>query len=302
MEPAETREPVRTADTRPQDDRHTETYFAPRAGARVARSRSAQNSPGTESKLAYESIIGIPPRPYPAVNIPNPGETQAANTSPCAATHARLQQVSAGGRQANYQGGAFGGKKSPMGAGNSGRGSRKPPGSLPPFTTRHSSSNTFCLTKGAGVAGEADTGTRGGAPSRTPSSSISTSGANQGRRKCDDGNEGDDRCSRGRSRKPRRQCQQERPKCKRERKDKQVCKRYCCPDLQQPRECDFSQMQCPGAHCGAQSLPPKIDDPTCRRDKKRDKDGGRQICTSPTRKKKQPRSCKREEQQCSRER
>ncbi|KAK1132992.1 hypothetical protein K0M31_014357 [Melipona bicolor] len=243
-------------------------YFAPRASKQNPRSSIAEG-------MTLESIIGIPERTAPRLNITRPDEGRV-RSSPCAATRARLRQ--SGNRSASSsQMDSFGNGKSQSVPGNSGGGSRKPPASFPPVAIKRSSSNASCLLEKAPVS----KGTGSAPSSKNSSLNISTSSANPAR-KCREENE---ECSRTR----RKKCERERP-CK---SDKKTCKRYCCPALQAPTSCDFNKFQCPKDTCGQSVQPRKVRDPTCLPNDEYN-DQGKKFGTTLRKREDCNRSCKRE--------
>ncbi|XP_026670852.1 uncharacterized protein LOC113464576 [Ceratina calcarata] len=279
-----------------QGELETSTYFAPRPFKRT--------KPLNQKDLSrpdYESIIGIP-RQSLQLNISRPVQSRPTKSSPCAATHARLLQGTRNSDPQGYSGHSLGSTGNGSMAGSSGGGSRKPPAAYPPITSKRSSSNSSHLqdspfTRRNEIASRTNLNTN-----KNSASNLSTSSANQSRR-C---SEGDDRCSRNTC--GRRKCERERPKCKddRPRKDKKICKRYCCPALQTPTCCDYNKFQCP-KDPPIRKIPKVKPDHTClpqeKRAKKRDQDhGGQEICTTPTRRRDRDRSCKRERRECSRDR
>lgn len=282
----------------------TSTYFAPRPFKR-AKSLVRRDS----SRPDYESIIGIPKQGL-ELNISRPGESRPTRSSPCAATQARLlQSTGTPVDPPEYAGGSVGSAGSGSMAGSSGGGSRKPPAAYPPITSRRSSSNSSCVNDSPFARRNENLSRT--ALSKNSASNISTSSVNPSRR-CSDG---DDRCSRNTC--GRRKCERERPKCERERpkckerprKDKKICKRYCCPALQTPIDCDYTKFQCPKDPPNPNVRMPEIKrDKTClpQEKKGKKKDRSREICTSPTRRRDcdrdRDRSCRRERRECSRER
>ncbi|XP_031833451.2 uncharacterized protein LOC116427356 [Nomia melanderi] len=259
----------------------------------------------TSLRSVYESM-GIPSRETPPLKIVSPSLDQA-KTSPCAATRARLQQNGGSQRQ---QVGSFGFDGSSM-AGNGG-GSRKPPGSYPPFPSRRSSSNSSLLVKPARVLRKSKA-----VNAKTSSKNISTGGerSTPKRRDEDDGDmiEGKSVCTKPRENKCSRD--QHRPKQK-------PCKRYCCPALQVSSDCDWDKFQCPKqkgqqdcnrAHERKRQKPKR--DPTCLPEET-EADASREVCTSPRKstgrrdkcdREREDRSCdrqasqRRERQSCKRE-
>ncbi|KOC59724.1 hypothetical protein WH47_09705, partial [Habropoda laboriosa] len=284
------RSSVKTSDKNLSESSQMNTYFAPRSSKEKSGNFSVSRKEASElqNRPDYETIMGIPEKPKAVLKIANAGENGNVRTSPCAATQARLQQNSGNVGGQNQSAGSFGPNSSSM-SGNSGNGSKKPPGSYPPFTTRRSSSNSSCLTKSSMVSKAVEGGVQG----KNNSSSISTSSRNPAPRKCGDDDEPKCNRNRGRQRKCERQerpkCErQERPKCK---KEKKTCKRYCCPALQTPMECNYSKFQCPKSKCDQAVVKPDTEtDPTCLPN---DTDKSREICTKPRRKKSEL-SCKRE--------
>ncbi|CAL7949759.1 unnamed protein product [Xylocopa violacea] len=285
----ETRElPPKVPRSKAADELQSSTYFAPRPYKRSNSTTFRREPIKLDNKLDYESIIGIPVKSQ-ELKITSPNEGQQGKTSPCAATQAKLQGGTGSGAPQSYRAGPLGGSGSSMGS--SGGGSRKPPSSLPPFTTRRSSSNNSCLSKKL----ESLSGPRRTTNSKNSRSNISTSSANPARKS----RENEDRkCSRNRN--SRRKCEKERPKCKKE--SKKICKRYCCPALQTPTDCDYSKFQCPKDKCkNAVKKNERKIDPTCMPPEEEAQEHGREICTKPHRRKDDNKSCKRE-RKCNRER
>ncbi|XP_076767168.1 uncharacterized protein LOC143433596 [Xylocopa sonorina] len=277
-------------DQQPTTNLQSSTYFAPRPFKRSTPTTSRRESSKLESRLDYESIIGISIKQNPELKITSPSRGQQGRTSPCAATQARLQGGTGSGAPQSHQTGLVGANGSSMGS--SGGGSRKPPSSYPPFTTRRSSSNNSCLSKKL----EGLSGSRGTTNSKNSSSNISTSSANPAR-KCREHEER--KCPRNRNN--RRKCEKERPKCKKE--SKKICKRYCCPALQTPTDCDYSRFQCPKDKCknNVKRNERRID-PTCLPPEEDAQEHGREFCTKPQRRRDDcNQSCKRE-RKCNRER
>ncbi|XP_054010999.1 TRIO and F-actin-binding protein-like [Hylaeus anthracinus] len=271
-------------------------YFAPRSWKydRVNPPTSNQlshtgnkSTRGTLSSV-YESITGVPAKETTPLKIAY--QKQQPKTSPCAATQARLQ----GGRNSMPQRQSnFGYDGSSM-SGSSGGGSRKPPGSYPPFTARQASSDSSSLLSRQ----PRDTQKSRGTKAKTSASRISTSARRPAPRKCgdDEGREGKTVCTKPRDNNKcrRRSCEQEdRQKCKKE--SKKTCKRYCCPALQTPVECDYDNFQCPKQRnkndCGKRREK-RTHDPTCLPNDSKCSDRREDTCNR--RRNDCQRSCKRE--------
>lgn len=290
------------------------SYFAPKAwnhsesGVPRSPARFVQSTSETLHST-YESI-GVPSRPTP-LKIASPQDKQQ-KSSPCAASQARLQE--AGRAAERQQPGSFGGDGSSM-SNSGGGGSRKPP-SFSPFT-RRASTDSSSLTRKFQL--KATQNPRRSINSRTSKSNISTSSIQQAPKKCKDSDdqksEGKTICTKPRNRRKscdrqntcqeRSKCQErERPKCqeRREPKKKKKCKRYCCPLLQTPTDCDYDKFQCPKkkSKCGGRSSrsekpKKKAVDPTCMSNEEQSC-GGRQACTETSRRadsSKRTRSCDR---------
>ncbi|XP_043524679.1 serine/arginine repetitive matrix protein 5-like [Frieseomelitta varia] len=251
----------------PFEPRSSSMYFAPRASKR----RSL-----TTEGVTLEPIIGTE-RTTPRLNITRPDESRV-NSSPCAATLARLRQIKWNRSASSSRMDTFGNGKSQSMPGNSDGGSRKPPASFPPVTAKRSSSYASCLlgkTPASKAAGSSPN-------SKNSSLNISTCSANPAR-KCRDEN---DECS-GPRRKKR---EQERP-CNR---DKETCKRYCCPALQTPTKCDYDRFQCPKDTCGQSVQPRQVTRDRTFSPNDECKDQGREFCTTPRKREDCSRSCSRE--------
>lgn len=228
------------------------TYFAPRKSSRHGRT-------------GFQTIME-----KPVMNISNPYEHERVPSSPCAATQAKLLRSNTDGR--NSQGSEMGGgKRSTMG-GSSGGGSRKPPpASYPPYTSRRSASSNSsnCLTKKLPIA--ESNGLRAMMNTRNPSSNISTSTMNL------------------RNKNKENQNMKNRKDNKKNNNNKKECKRYCCPALQTPTDCDYTKFQCPNAkHEFINSTKMVHYDPTCL--PAEDETEMREFCTDPSAHKK----CNRE--------
>ncbi|CAD1472524.1 unnamed protein product, partial [Heterotrigona itama] len=271
----------RNASSKVADEKRFEprspAYFAPRASKQKPRL-------STTDAVTFESIIGIPERTTPRLNITRPGEGRVAS-SPCAATRARLRTKQNGNRSASSsQMNSFGNGKSQSVPGNSDGGSRKPPASFPPVTSgKRSSSNCSCCLLGeTTISKGASNAPNRVLNSRNSSLNISTSSVSPARKCRDDSDE----CTRAR----RKSCEQERP-CK---KDRKTCKRYCCPALQTPTKCDYDTFQCPEDTCGQSVQSHKAKrDPTCLPNDEC-KDQGREFCATPRKREDCNRSCRRE--------
>ena len=262
----------------------TSTYFAPRAyGASNGWNRQSSK---TEANRTFESIIGIPENTSTPLKLTRRNEGQGVKSSPCAATQVRLQQ-NEGRSVPNSRTNSFGSDRSSM-AGSSDGGSRKPPASFAPFTTRRSSSNSSCLSRKLAVSERTGNGSKSAFNSNN-SLNISTSSVNAAR-KCRDN---DARCPRA------RKCEQERPRSK---KDRKICKRYCCPALQTPTHCDYNRFQCPKHKVKNATQIEKYEvkkDPTCMPNEKDEQ--SREFCTTLERSRPSDRDCKRQtERKCSR--
>ncbi|KZC06323.1 hypothetical protein WN55_10232 [Dufourea novaeangliae] len=276
---------VKNTGQRTSLDADPSEYFAPKSW----KSRFQKGSDQKSLHEVYESI-GIDFGETAPLKISSPAEgQQGTTTSPCAATHAKLQRN--GGNAPKRATGSSGPLDGSSMSGNNG-GSRKPPAAAyPPFTTRRSSSsNTSLLTRPVRVT--TNPARRSTVNPKTSTSSIST-GARRLRQKCRD-EDPDDTCQ-GKTicTKPRDVCKK-RPSCGQTVKKK--CKRYCCPALQTSPECDWDRFQ-----CGKQQ---KKDDCCERRPQRKsmkkkvdstclppdESEGGREICTNPRR---NVRSCER---------
>lgn len=286
-EPTEfARDSAETSEKRQAASR-TSTYFAPRASGGSSHGWNRQSSK-TQANRTFESIIGIPENTTAPLKLSRRNEGQGVRSSPCAATQVRLQQ-NEGRSVSNSRTNSSGNGRSSMG-GSSDGGSRKPPGSFAPFTTRRSSSNSSCLSRKPAVSKRTGNGAKSAFNSNN-SLNISTCSVNAAR-KCRDN---DARCPRA------RKCEQERPRSK---KDKKICKRYCCPALQTPTQCDYSRFQCPKHKIKNATQIEKYEvkkDPTCMPNETDEQ--SREFCTTMERSRPSDRDCKRQtERKCSRER
>ena len=270
----------KVADEKRFERPRSSAYFAPRAPKQKPRLSTSEG-------VTLESIIGIPERTTPRLNITKPDEARAAS-SPCAATRVRLRTRQNGiGRASSSRINSFGNGKSQSMPGNSDGGSRKPPTSFPPVTGKRSSSNSSCLLGKATASKGASSAPNRVLNSKNSSLNISTASANPAKKCRDDYPKA-----------RRKNCEQERP-CKRDRK---ICKRYCCPELQTPTKCDYSRFQCPNDKCAQSIQPEKVKrDPTCLPNDESKEDQGREFCTTPREPEDCNRSCRREERsrQCS---
>ena len=61
--------------------------------------------------------------------------------------------------------------------------------------------------------------------------------------------------------------------------NKKECKRYCCPALQTPTDCDYTKFQCPNTKHIVNATKMVHYDPTCL--PQEDEDEIREICTDP---------------------
>lgn len=265
----------------------TSTYFAPRAYGGSGHGWNRQSSK-TEGNRTFESIIGIPENTTAPLKLTRRNEGQgAAKSSPCAATQVRLQQ-NEGRNASSSRTNSFGNDRSSM-AGSSDGGSRKPPASFAPFTTKRSSSNSSCLSRKLAVSKRTGNGSKSAFNSNNSSLNISTSSVSAAR-KCRDN---DARCPRA------RKCEQERPRSK---KDRKICKRYCCPALQTPTHCDYSRFQCPKHKVKNATQIEKYEvkkDPTCMPNETDEQ--SREFCTTLERSRASDRDCNRQtERKCSR--
>lgn len=280
------RDSAETSEKRQAESR-TSTYFAPRASGGSSHGWNRQSS-RTQGNRTFESIIGIPENTTAPLKLSRRNEGQGARSSPCAATQVRLQQ-NEGRSVSNSRTNSSGNGRSSMG-GSSDGGSRKPPASFAPFTTRRSSSNSSCLSRKPAVSKRTGNGAKSAFNSNN-SLNISTCSVNAAR-KCRDN---DARCPRA------RKCEQERPRSK---KDKKICKRYCCPALQTPTQCDYSRFQCPKHKIKNATQIEKYEvkkDPTCMPNETDEQ--SREFCTTMERSRPSGRDCKRQtERKCSRER
>lgn len=219
------------------------TYFAPRKSSR-------------HGKTGFQAVME-----KPVMNITNPYEHERVPSSPCAATQAKLLRSNTDSR--NSQGSEMGGGKGSSMSGSSGGGSRKPPASYPPYTSRRSASSNSsnCLTKKLPIAREPESnGLRAMLNTRNPSSNISTSTMNLRNKNKDNQNT--------KNRKDNKKS------------NKKECKRYCCPALQTPTDCDYTKFQCPNAKHEFLNATKMVHyDPTCLQSE--DEAEIREFCTDP---------------------